>query len=143
MIELSVAKRVPAEADKVFAFISGQGIRDLVVGKYVESVVPVGEGPGCILTTTLNGGIRIIERIDSIDVAEREFNFSVIDSGPMTYGYYRGTMRVQPAGPGSSIMSCHVKFICESGTEEKTSEGWVASNLNKCGLVATYFEENK
>jgi hypothetical protein len=138
MIEVAIAKRIPAPADRVWKMISGSELRDCVKNSYIESIDVKGEGVGTILTTTFKGGGTIGERIEKLDPVEREYTYSVTDSGFLKYAFYEATMRCQPAGPGETLLSIRCRFIAETGFEEETKKAWYASNASKCDLIAEH-----
>jgi hypothetical protein len=141
MIEVEVAKRIDAPADRVWRMISGSELRDCVKNSYIESIKVEGEGAGTILTTTFKGGGVIEERIVKLDPVEREYTYCVTDSGFLKYAYYVATMRCQPAGPKQTLLSIRCQFIAESGFEEETKQAWYASNSSKCDLIAEHLSK--
>lgn len=141
MIHVSSAKRIPVSAERLWRMISSSELRDFVVGTFVESVEVSGDGgPGSLITVTSKVGITLTERIDDIDDVEREFSYSVVDSGALNYAYYKATMRVQPCGQSDSLLSARCRFIAEDGKEEVTRDAWYASNSKKFDLIADYFK---
>jgi hypothetical protein len=138
MIEVEIAKRIDAPADRVWRMISGSELRDCVKNSYIEKIDVKGEGVGTILTTTFKGGGTIGERIEKLDPVEREYTYSVTDSGFLRYAYYEATMRCQPAGPKQTLLSIRCRFIAETGYEEETTKAWYASNSAKCDLIAEH-----
>lgn len=139
MIKVYSARRIQASADRVWKMISTSELRDLVVGTYVDSVNVEGDGgAGSVITVKTKIGVVLKERIDKIDHEEREFGYSVVDSGTLSYAYYRSIMKVQPAGD-HSILSTRCEFITEDGKEEHAAEGWYASNAKKFDLIENFF----
>lgn len=139
MIRVSQARRIAIGADRAWRMISTAELRDLVVGTFVESVRLEGDGgPGTIITVKTKTGVELKERIDGIDHDEREFSYSVVDSGSLSYAYYRSIMRVQPAGD-DCIISTRCEFICVNGTEEQVTANWHASNAKKFDLIEEFF----
>ncbi len=140
MLTLDVARRIKAPADEVWAFISGDGLRNSSLGEYVESIVPDGpEGEGVTFTTTLKNGIRVKEYIEKIDNKAREFTYRIVDAGPMPYARHRAVMRIQPAGDNECLYSSWVEMIVE-GDEDKVRESWYATNRKKADMIASFFE---
>ncbi|MNT01984.1 Polyketide cyclase / dehydrase and lipid transport [compost metagenome] len=140
MISLSTARRIAVPADRVWRMISTDEVRNFVLGKYIESIEVENDGPGGILTVTTKAGAVVKERIDDYDHAEREFSYSIVDSGPRNYAYFRGVLRVQPCGPNESMLSERCRFITESGKEDETREAWLAGSKGKLNLIAEYLE---
>lgn len=140
MISLSTARRIAVSAERVWAMISTSEIRDFVTGTYIQGVSVEGDGPGAILTITMNSGVVLKERIDGLDPVEREYSYSVVDSGPLDYAYCTGTMRVQPCGPNESILSARSSFIVVDGAEDRARDAWYTNNRTKLKMIADYLE---
>lgn len=143
MIFVSQAVRIPSPADRLWRMISTSELRDAVSGSFIDNVQVEGEGVGTVLTVTLKSGAVIKERIDKIDHVEREFGFSIVDSGPASYAVYRQVIRVQPCGPDESILSARCEFLVEDGKEETVRDAWFVNNTAKFDFIRDYLAANR
>lgn len=143
MITVSAAKRIPASADRLWRMISTAELRDNIASAYLDGVDVEGEGVGAVLTIRMKSGVTLKERIDRLDPVEREFGYSVVDSGPLNYAYYTSIMRVQPCGPDESLISVRCNFIVEDGRQEETTAAWYANNENRFNLIYEFFKSGQ
>lgn len=58
-----------------------------------------GSGVGAIRTLTLENGAEIVERLETLDDAQRSLSYRIITS-PLPVENYVATMKVREAGPG-------------------------------------------
>lgn len=113
MIEVERALRIPVAAEVAWRILGdfsaprvGEGI--------CRAITVDGEGPGCVRTMFLVdswGGGRVLERLEEIDERDRYMRYRMIDSGPVPFTNYEGSLRVTPAGPEACVVMFTARFV--------------------------------
>ena len=70
------------------------------------------------------GGGYVQERLEAIDATDRTMTYRMVDSGPVPFADYVGTIRVTLAGPDNCVAvmtSCFVPVEIDEATAERMS----------------------
>lgn len=113
MIRVERAIRIAAPATLAWEVLGDFAATDLAAG-IVKSITVEGAGVGAVRTMTLGdrfGEGCVRERLESIDPVDRFMTYRMIDSGPVPFSDYIGTIRVTPAGPGACVAVMTSAFI--------------------------------
>jgi hypothetical protein len=143
MVNVDLAMRFAASADKVWGTLTGPDMVKLLLDTYAEKVeVDVGAGPatGATFVTTLRSGGVVRERIESVDNDERSMRYRVLDAGPLPYAHYRGEARVQPCGPDACVLSFQCSFIAVESSEVDARQYWLDHNREVMAHLRKFVE---
>ena len=113
MINVERAIRIEAPAEQAWQVLGDFTIAELTEGICTRVVVD-GEGLGAVRTMFLAprlGGGYVKERLEHLDVGERFMRYRLVDSGPVPFADYLGSIRVTPAGPGACVAVMTASFV--------------------------------
>jgi hypothetical protein len=98
MAAVCMKTTIGAPADEVW-----QSIRDFNgAGKYIAAITGStmeGEGVGALRTITLEGGVEVVERLESLDDEARTLTYSIVRA-PLPIENYVATMTLRDLGGG-------------------------------------------
>lgn len=98
MTEARVKKTINAPTEKVWKTIRDFDGIDRYLGA-VKSCTVEGSGEGAKRTCVLQDGVKINERLESLDEEKRTLSYSIIDTDPpMPFTGYVGTVKVSDTG---------------------------------------------
>lgn len=132
MIRVERAIRIPVSADVAWYVLGDFALRDLKDG-ICDAVTVSGDGVGAIRTMTLAaawGGGSVRERLEELDVADRYMRYRLVDSGPVPFADYEGSIRVTPAGPDACVAVMTSRFVPVE-IDESTARGMSVSNIER------------
>jgi Polyketide cyclase / dehydrase and lipid transport len=113
VIRVERAIRIEAPAATVWRVLGDFSLRELT-GGICSRVTTEGRGPGAVRTMHLEahlGGGCVKERLESLDEEERHMTYRLIDSGPVPFADYLGSIRVTPAGPDACVAVMTSAFV--------------------------------
>lgn len=113
MIRVERAIRIPTPADAAWRVLGDFSLADVKNG-ICDSVTVDGSGVGAVRTMTLAaswGGGSVRERLEELDVTERYMRYRLVDSGPVPFADYEGSIRVTPAGPDACVAVMSSRFV--------------------------------
>ncbi len=114
--EVRVVEEVAAPAARVWVLIRGFG--DLLQWtEGLESCELEGSGIGAVRTVGLPGGLRIQERLESFDEAERSFSYAIIGKSPLPFRDYLSRVQLREAGPARCEITWEGRFDPKPGSE--------------------------
>jgi hypothetical protein len=113
MIRVERAIRIAVPADLAWRILGDFSLYELTHGICTRVVV---EGDGLHAVRTLHleshlGGGHVKERLESLDPVDRYMTYRMIDSGPVPFADYLGSVRVTPAGPGACVAVMTAAFV--------------------------------
>lgn len=126
MVRVQRAIRVPAPASVAWEVLGDFRALDLAAG-ICKQITVAGAGIGAVRTMVLDdrfGGGYVQERLEQFDAAERTMTYRMVDSGPVPFADYVGTIRVTPAGPEQCVVvmtSCFVPVEIDESSAERLS----------------------
>ena len=126
MVRVQRAIRIPAPASAAWQVLGDFRAPELGAG-IVKEIIVEGEGVGAVRTMILDdrwGGGYVQERLEAIDATDRTMTYRMVDSGPVPFADYVGTIRVTPAGPDQCVAvmtSCFVPVEIDDATAERMS----------------------
>jgi len=126
MVTVQRAIRIPAPANAAWQVLGDFHAPELGAG-IVKEITVKGEGIGAVRTMVLEdrwGGGYVQERLEAIDATDRTMTYRMVDSGPVPFADYVGTIRVTPAGPDNCVAvmtSCFVPVEIDEATAERMS----------------------
>jgi len=113
MVRVQRAIRVAAPASAAWKVLGDFHALDLAAGICKEITVQ-GEGIGAVRTMVLDdrfGGGYVQERLEQFNDTERTMSYRMVDSGPVPFADYVGTIRVTPAGPSNCVVVMTSSFV--------------------------------
>lgn len=136
MAYVELGMRIEASADRVWAFLTGPELGELITRVYAEKVEFTETEKGLVATTTLkDGGGVIRERIVSQDNEEKCMKYEVLDYGPLPYAHYQGETRVMPSGANSCHLSLQSSFVPVGIPAEECKRFWLEHNTEFFGKL--------
>ena len=138
--EVRVVEEVAAPAARVWALLRGFG--DLLQwSEGIESCELTGSGVGAVRTVGLPGGLRLQERLESFDEAERSFSYAIIGKTPLPFRDYLSRVQLREAGPARCEITWEGRFDAKPGSEAASEKvvrgiytGSIASLRKKLGV---------
>jgi hypothetical protein len=113
MIRVERAIRIAVPAETAWQVLGDFAIPELIAG-ICKRVDVEGEGIGAVRTMHIEdhlGGGCVKERLVSLDLADRHMVYRMVDSGPVPFGDYVGSLRVTPAGPDACVVVMTSSFV--------------------------------
>lgn len=132
MAHFEIAARFDAPADKVWKFVSWDGMPVLTEGGFfVKADFPSGPEikAGALRRVYLPEGAPFVERLEEIRAEDFYYRYSLIDTGSLPITDYMGVVHVTPAGQGSCLKFGHSGTPVET-TEESWYSLWSSVELN-------------
>lgn len=132
MVRVERAIRIAAPAALAWEVLGDFAAASLAPG-ICKRITVEGAGVGAVRTMVLEdrfGGGYVQERLESFDAAERFMSYRLIDSGPVPFADYVGTIRVTPAGPVACVAVMTSAFVPVE-IDEDTARQMSASNIEK------------
>lgn len=130
MIRVERAIRIEAPAVLAWEVLGDFAAADLAAG-ICKRITVAGAGVGAVRTMVLEdhlGGGYVRERLESFDPADRFMSYRMIDSGPVPFADYVGTIRVTPAGPDACVAVMTSAFVPVE-IDEETARQMSISNI--------------
>lgn len=120
----TLAEHIAAPADIVWDHINWHGVERLSGGLF-ERIEFFGTAvePGVTKRLHFAEGLPVLERLESVNEADRTYRYRVIDCGSLPVTDYSGYVRVTPCGPEA----CYVKIESEFTPVHVTVEEWIAT----------------
>jgi hypothetical protein len=132
MIRVERAIRIPASADVAWLVLGDFSLAHLKAG-ICEAVDVDGDGIGMVrtmhLVATLGGGC-VRERLDELNLADRYMRYRLVDSGPVPFADYEGSIRVTPAGPGACVVVMTSRFVPVE-MDDETARAMSVANIER------------
>lgn len=113
MVCVERAIRIPVPAHVAWRVLGDFALTDLKAG-ICDAVTVAGVGVGAIRTMTLAaawGGGAVLERLEELDATDRYMRYRLVDSGPVPFADYEGSIRVTPAGPDACVAVMTSRFV--------------------------------
>lgn len=113
MISVERAVRIEAPADLAWQVLGDFTLAELIAGICTRVVVD-GDGIGAVRTMFLEprlGGGCVKERLECFDANDRYMSYRMVDSGPVPFGDYLGSIRVTPAGSDACVVVMTASFV--------------------------------
>lgn len=113
MIRVERAIRIAAPAVLAWEVLGDFAATDLA-GGICKGITVQGTGVGAVRTMVLEdrlGGGYVCERLESFDPVDRFMSYRLIDSGPVPFADYIGTIRVTLAGPEACVAVMTSAFV--------------------------------
>ena len=113
MIRVERAIRIDASAEAAWAVLGDFAAAHIAAG-ICKRITVEGSGVGAVRTMVLEerlGGGSVQERLEAFDAAERFMSYRLVDSGPVPFADYVGTLRVTPAGPAACVAVMTSAFV--------------------------------
>lgn len=132
MVRVERAIRIPAPAALAWRVLGDFGLADLKDG-ICDTVTVAGDGVGALRTMTLAaawGGGSVRERLEELDPGERYMRYRLVDSGPVPFADYEGSIRVTPAGPDACVAVMTSRFVPVE-IDEPTARGMSVANIER------------
>jgi hypothetical protein len=120
VIRVEQAIRIEAPAAVAWQVLGNFAIPELIEG-ICTHVTVVGSGPGAVRTMHLAekfGGGCVKERMEQLSEADRYMSYRMVDSGPVPFGDYVGSIRVTPAGEKACVVVMTAAFVPVEMDEE-------------------------
>jgi hypothetical protein len=135
-----VVEEVAAPAARVWAVIRGFGdILQWTDG--LESCELEGSGVGAVRTVGLPGGLKLQERLETVDDAERSFSYAIIGKTPLPFRDYLARVQLREAGADRCEITWEGRFDPKPGSEAASQTivrgiytGSIASLRKKLGV---------
>jgi hypothetical protein len=124
MIRVERAIRIAAPAALAWEILGDFAARHLAAG-ICKAITVAGEGVGAVRTMVLEdryGGGYVQERLEGFDAKDRSMIYRIIDSGPVPFADYTGTVRVTPAGPDACVAVMTSAFVPVEIDEESARQ---------------------
>ncbi len=129
MANAELGMRIEASVDRVWAFLTGPELGELLTSVYAEKAEFEQTEKGLVVTTTLKDGGGIVrERIESRDDENKCMRYHVLDYGPLPYTNYHGEMRVMPSGENACHLSFQCSYIPVGMPAEQSNQFWLEHN---------------
>jgi hypothetical protein len=141
MITVERAIRIPVTADIAWQVLGDFSLGRLSAG-ICSRVTVEGEGVGMVRTMHLVdswGGGYVRERLEELNPEDRYMRYRLIDSGPVPFADYLGSIRVNPAGPDACVAVMTSRFVpveISDETARKMSEGNIEKALSNARAAA-------
>jgi len=149
MINVERAVRIEAPAAVAWEILGDFTLAELIEG-ILTHVTLEGSGVGAVRTMHLVakfGGGYVKERLEHYDEAERFMRYRMVDSGPIPFADYLGTIRVTPAGPVACVVVMTAQFVpveLDEAAAREISVGNITQALeNARGAVMRRVAQNK
>jgi hypothetical protein len=113
MIRIERAIRIEAPADLAWRVLGDFSLSELLEGICTRVTVD-GAGIGAVRTMFLEprlGGGYVKERLESFDADDRYMSYRMVDSGPVPFGDYLGSIRVTPAASEACVVVMTASFV--------------------------------
>ena len=120
MIRVERTTMIPVPASVAWDVLGDFSLREIAQG-ICTRVEVTGWGPGAVRTMYIAGTwgdgytggaeVRVQERLETRDDAERCMSYRLIDAGPLPFADYVGTARVVAAGPDGCIAVMTSAFV--------------------------------
>lgn len=113
MIQVQRAIRIPVPADVAWDILGDFSVQELMAGICTRVTVE-GTGVGAVRTLYIEprfGAGVVRERLESLDLANRHMTYRIVDSGPVPFADYIGSVRVTPAGPDACVAVMTSSFV--------------------------------
>jgi hypothetical protein len=130
MIRVERAIRIAVPAATAWQVLGDFSLAELSAG-ICKRVEVEGAGVGAVRTMYIEdhlGGGHVKERLISLDVQDRYMTYRMVDSGPVPFGDYVGSIRVTPAGPDACVVVMTSSFVPVE-IEEATARQISISNI--------------
>ena len=132
MISVERAIRIEAPAD-----VAWEVLGDFTLSKLIEGILThvtlEGSGVGTVRTMHLVakfGGGYVKERLEEYDAVDRFMRYRMVDSGPIPFADYLGSIRVTPAGPAACVALMTASFV-PVDIDEGTARGISVGNITQ------------
>lgn len=141
MITVERAIRIPVPADLAWRVLGDFSLSRLSAG-ICKFVTVEGDGVGMVRTMHLVddwGGGYVRERLEELSLADRYMSYRLVDSGPVPFADYIGSIRVNPAGPDACVAVMTSRFVpveISEDTARKMSEGNIEKALANARAAA-------
>lgn len=130
MVRVERAIRIEASANRAWEVLGNFAAADLAPG-ICKRITVEGSGIGAVRTMVLEdrfGGGYVQERLESFDAVERFMSYRIVDSGPVPFADYVGTIRVTPAGPSACVVVMTSAFVPVE-IDDDTARSMSVSNI--------------
>lgn len=130
MIRVERAIRIEADASTAWRVLGDFGATDLAPG-ICKRITVEGAGIGAVRTMVLEdrfGGGYVQERLETFDAVERFMSYRIVDSGPVPFADYVGTIRVTPAGASACVVVMTSSFVPVE-IDEEVARSMSVSNI--------------
>lgn len=129
MASFEIAARFDASAERVWSFVSWEGMPKLTEGGFFTSAdFPEGPEvrPGALRRVTTPDGSAFIERLVE-QVSDRVYTcrYTLIDTGPFPLTDYSGVIVVTPAGAGCCLKFGHTATLVDV-SEAEWRQTWLS-----------------
>jgi hypothetical protein len=133
MASITVTKELAAPAATIWALLADFGNVSWI--PMAPEVVVEGSGPGMRRHIRAGESAPVVERLVSVDAAERTLRYSIDENNPLPVRRYEATVRVSPAGGGRTAIRWDASF-------EPTGDETEAANAIQAiyGMMATWLE---
>lgn len=121
---------VEADPNLVWQIVGDWALAQLS-SDFVESVTISGRAVGdtrTLIASTELGGAAIVERLEAYDPERRSYTYSFIDSGPLPWTGYTGTLSVQGHGKNRSIVLYEARIIPVGQSHAEAAAMSIANN---------------
>ncbi|MDH5526162.1 MAG: SRPBCC family protein [Nitrospirota bacterium] len=120
MTQVSVTETIEAPADAVWNTVRGFGNMDKVLPEMVAKCEVTGSGAGATRLCTFHDGMKLNERLESVDEAGCAITYSIEDN-VMPFNGYLSTVRVRDAGGGKTEVNWSSTFSLNGITEAEAT----------------------
>jgi hypothetical protein len=130
MISVERAVRIEAPVEVAWQVL-GNFALDELLADICTHVVVEGSGVGAVRTMHLVprfGGGYVKERLEAFDAHERYMLYRMVDSGPVPFADYLGSIRVTPAGQDACVAVMTARFIPVE-IDEETARSISVTNI--------------
>lgn len=141
MVSVERAIRIPVPVDVAWQVLGDFTLSRLSAG-ICKYVTVEGDGVGMVRTMHLVdawGGGYVCERLEELDAADRYMSYRLVDSGPVPFADYIGSIRLNPAGPGACVAVMTSRFVpveISDDAARKMSEGNIEKALSNARTAA-------
>lgn len=121
MAHFEIATRYDAPAEKVWSFVSWDGMPVLTRGGFfTKAEFPAGPEirPGALRRVHLPEGPPFTERLEEIRPEDFYYRYTLIDTGLLPITDYTGIVHVTPAGPGCCLKFGHTGTLVDCSEED-------------------------
>ncbi|WP_028081744.1 SRPBCC family protein [Solimonas soli] len=128
MASFEIAARFDAPAEKVWGFVSWDGMPVLTKGGFfTRAEFPAGPqiAPGALRRVHLPEGPPFVERLEEIVPKDFYYRYRLVDTGALPITDYTGIVRVTPAGSGCCLKFGHCCTLLE-GDAASWFQAWSA-----------------
>ncbi len=127
MALFEIATRFTAPAEKVWGFVSWDGMPVLTKGGFfTKADFPSGAeiAPGALRRVFVPDGPPFVERLEEMWAEDFFYRYSLVDTGSMPITDYQGVVHVTRAGPGSCLKFGHTGTVVDMD-EQTWRDGWL------------------